>query len=72
MAFLTCQTVLGLTVSILTKIGGGVTRTVSSSWMSALRNALVMSMLDQVVSGEHVRLGINRKSGASRVVVVVE
>ena len=52
LAFLTCQTVLGLTMSILTRIGGGVTRTVSSSWMSTLRNALVMSMLDHVVSGE--------------------
>ena len=31
----------------------------------------MMSMLDQVVSGEHVGLSINRKSGASRFVVVV-
>ena len=31
-----------------------------------------MSMLDHVVSAEHDRLSINRKSGASRLVVVVE
>ena len=48
------------------------TNTVSSSWMSALRKALAISMLDHVVSGEHVRLSINRKSGASRFVVAVE
>ena len=39
--------------------------------MSALRKALVISMLDHVVSAEHARLSINRKSGASRLVVVV-
>ena len=33
----------------------------SSSWMSALRKALVISMLDHVVSAEHARLSINRK-----------
>ena len=70
MACFTCQTVLGLTMSILTKIGGGVTRTASSSWMSALRKALVMSTLDHVVSGAVSKLSINRKSGASRLVVV--
>ena len=59
-------------MAILTKIGGGVTNTVSSSCISALRKALVMSMLDHVVSAEHDRLSINRKSGASRLVVVVE
>ena len=47
------------------------TDTVSSSWISALRKVLVMSMLDHVVSAEHARLSINRKSGASRLVVVV-
>ena len=71
-AFLTRHTVLGLTISIFTRIGGGVMRTVSSSWMSALRKALVISTLDHVVSLEHARLSINRKSGASKLVVVVE
>ena len=51
---------------------GGVMRTMSSSWMSALRKALVISILDHVVSLEHARLSINRKSAASRLVVVVE
>ena len=32
----------------------------------------MISMLDHVVSAEHDRLSINRKSGASRLVVVVE
>ena len=50
----------------------GVTRTVSSSWMSALRKALVMPMLDHVVSGELDRLSINRSHGASRFAVAVE
>ena len=70
--FFTCQIVLGLTTSIFTKIGGGVTRTASSSWMSALRKALVMSTLDHVVSGALAKLSINRKTGAYRLVVVVE
>ena len=37
------------------------TNTMSSSWMSALRKALVISTLDHVVSAEHARLSINRK-----------
>ena len=38
-----------------------------------VKNALVILMLDQVVSGEHARLlSINRNSGASRFVVAVE
>ena len=72
LAFFACQTVLGLTVFIFTKIGGGVTRTVSSWRMSALGTALVMSMLDHVVSCALAKLSINCKSGASRLVVVVE
>ena len=63
---------VGLDDVHFTKIGGGVARTVSFSWISAFRKALVMSMLDHVASGELDRLSINRKSGASRFVVAVE
>ena len=50
----------------------GVSSTVSCSPISAFKNELVISMLDHVVSGDQVRLSINRKSGASRLVVAVE
>ena len=52
---------------IFTRVGGGVTRTVASSWMSALK-ALVISTLDPVVSCAVARLSINLNNGTSRLV----
>ena len=67
MAFLTCQTVLHF----------------YQDWRWShkdslifvdvcIQEALVIWMLDQVVSGELDRLGVNRNNGASRFVVAVE
>ena len=72
MAFLTCQTVLGFTMFTFTKIGGGLAKTVSSSWISALSNAVVMSTLDVVVSCANAKLNLILSKGVSRFVVVVE
>ena len=50
-------------MSILTKIDGGVTvqPARSSSWMSALRKTLVMSMLDHVVYAGHGAKALSSK-----------
>ena len=57
--------------SCLTSVGSGVAKTVSDSWMSALRNALVISTLGQVVSCAVAKLDISLSKGA-RFVAVVE